>query len=89
MSKFYEEVILPNGKYRFTLKGILRKESFLAQPHLHKFIVKFEYTDSGFNTILECNDEYSYNKVKKILNSNLSEGCFLNSSDNLEFKLVG
>ena len=88
MNKFYTEMVLPNGKYSFTLMGILRKESFLAQPHLHKFIVDFKYTNNGFVTILECDNAYSYGKIKKILDSNLNEQCFLNEEDEFRFKLV-
>lgn len=88
MMKLYHESILPNGKYRITIMGILKRQSFLAQPHLEKFFKHFEYTDSGFITVLECDNEYSYKKIKKILDYNLKEECFLDSQEEFRFKIV-
>lgn len=78
-----------NGVHRFVLNGLLKPNAFLAQSHLNKFVKRNKYTNSGFFTLIECKDDYSKNKIKKILDSNLSDECFLAHDEEFEFDLVG
>lgn len=72
MNGFYD--VYSNGEngYIIYLNGVLKKESFLGQSHLRKFTKGVLATNKGTFTIFECKNEYSFNKVKNILDSNLS-----------------
>lgn len=87
--KLYNEAVSENGKRQFILSGILKKNTFIAQIHLEKFIKELVYTNGGFVTVLECKNDYIYNKVKRILDSNLRENCFVDENYEFKFKLVG
>lgn len=85
----FSERVSNKGKKQIVLNGILKKNSFLSQMHLEKFIKELVYTNGGFVTVLECKNDYIYNKVKRILDSNLRENCFVDENYEFKFKLVG
>lgn len=87
-SNKYYNYELKDGVHRFILRGLLRPNSFMAQSHLSKFIKRNKYSNSGFFTIIECNDSYSYEKIKRILDSNLNDNCFIDYDEEFEFELV-
>lgn len=89
MEKFYSERISKCGKKQFILNGILKKDCFLSEIHLSKFIKNYEFSNCGFITVVECKNNYTYKKIKKLLDSNLNEDCFLDENSEFKFKLVG
>lgn len=87
MNEIYS-VIEEENRYIVILNGVLRKESFISQMHLNKFVEKYVYRNNSFNTILIAKDGYTLNKIKRILDYNVKESFFINESDNLEFLVL-
>lgn len=87
--KFYSESLSEKGKKQFVLHGVLKRKSFLSQIHLEKFVKNLVYSNGGFFTIIECTNEYNYKKIKRILDANLNDDCFVDENYEFKFKLVG